>query len=92
MRQRVDAAAGSTLSVRSFTHLGSTLSVAGSFNIQEQAIDDTLSVFGVSRFGSALAVFDFLHLGSSLALRSFQRLGHGLSVRGGNLPYTCRNR
>merc|ERR1712159_872358 len=58
---------GSSLSVRSFAKLGSSLSTFG------------LTRFG-SVF--SMSVLDFLHLGSSLSLRSFGRMGSAVSVRG----------
>jgi len=65
---------GSSLSLRSFARVGSSLSVRGGVL--------TLSVRGLSRFGSSMSVLDFLHLGSSLSLRSFTRAGSAVSVRG----------
>jgi len=58
---------GSSLSLRSFGRVGSSVSVQGLARLG--------SVFSMS-------VLDFLHLGSSLSLRSLGRLGSSVSVLG----------
>jgi hypothetical protein len=65
------------MSVLYFKHLGSSLSLR-SFG----RLSSTVSVRGLSRFGSSVSVLDFVHLGSSLSLRSFGRVGSSVSVRG----------
>eukprot|EP00445_Apocalathium_hangoei_P063519 CAMPEP_0204113546 /NCGR_PEP_ID=MMETSP0361-20130328/3722_1 /ASSEMBLY_ACC=CAM_ASM_000343 /TAXON_ID=268821 /ORGANISM="Scrippsiella Hangoei, Strain SHTV-5" /LENGTH=371 /DNA_ID=CAMNT_0051063927 /DNA_START=64 /DNA_END=1179 /DNA_ORIENTATION=+ len=80
---------GSALSVRSYTRLGSSLSVFGvvrlgsTLSVLDFAqVGSTLSVRSWLRLGSALSVFDFAHLGSSLSLRSLTRLSSSLSIFG----------
>jgi acyl-[acyl carrier protein]--UDP-N-acetylglucosamine O-acyltransferase len=65
------------MSVLDFLHLGSSLSLR-SF----ARVSSSVSVRGLSNFGSSMSVLDFLHLGSSLSLRSFARVGSSVSLNG----------
>lgn len=83
---------GSTLSLRGFMRLGSSLSVVTSAGWQTSLTTCPLSVIGATtlgsslslrsfgRLGSAVSVFGAAKLGSSLALRSFSRLGSAISL------------
>jgi len=78
---------GSTLSLRSFSRFGSSVSVldflhlGSSLSLRSFArLGSAVSVRGLSRFGSSMSVLDFVHLGSTLSLRSFSRFGSSVSV------------
>ena len=60
---------GSSLSLRSFNRLGSTLSV-----LDFLYIGSGLSLRSMARVGSSLSILDFLQIGSTLSLRSLNYL------------------
>lgn len=78
---------GSSVALRSFSRLGSSLSVldcshlGSSLALRSFArLGSTLSLFGMARLGASLSVLDVMPLGSSVSLRSFSRFGSALSV------------
>lgn len=78
---------GSSLSLRSFSRIGSALSVMDlAFMGSALAVrgfmrlGSRVSVFGTFRLGSTMSVLDSTSFGSCLSIRSFCRIGSSLSV------------
>jgi len=65
---------GSSMSVLDFLHLGSSISLRSFARLGSSV---SLGAIGL---GHSLSVLDFLHLGSSVSLRSYARIGSALSV------------
>jgi len=63
------------LSLRSFSRLGSSISV-----LDFLQLGSALALRAYGRLGSSVSVLDFLHLGSSLSLRGIGRFGSCISV------------
>ena len=66
---------GSSVSVRGFVRIGSTLSVAGASNF-----GGVVSLNKFASFGSAISVRSFVHMGSALSTYGASRLGSSLSL------------
>lgn len=78
---------GSSLSLRSFARLGSSVSVLDELNMGSSLslrsvarLGSRLSLFNCARFGKSLSVLDAGHFGSSMSIRGCTRLGSGLSI------------
>lgn len=76
-----------TVAVRSFFRLGSSVSFIGMSRLGATVsvldfvnIGASMSVRSFKRIGSSVSVYMFSHIGSSLSLRGFARLGSSLSI------------
>lgn len=66
---------GSSLALRSFSRMGSSLAV-----VDYLQLGSSLSIRCFARLGNAMSVLDFVQLGSTLSLRSYSRIGATLAV------------
>jgi len=78
---------GSSISLRSFSRLGSQVSVLQNIQLGASvslrsiaSLGSTFSVIGMTRVGSSLSLVDMVAVGSSLSLRSFFRCGESIAI------------